>query len=156
MTHWKKLTNPNYLGEYAIPPGQDLIVTISYVAEEEVTGNNGRKENEVVAHFSDFEKPMILNKTNLKTIQMICHSPYIEEWTGHQIQIYYDPTVKFGRETVGGLRIRPFKPKVICPVCNKVIMPLKHKNGQIIESNQILHQFGMCAECESRRRNNAT
>ena len=37
-THWKKLTNPNYLGAYSIENGQDLILTIKYVQEEKVIG----------------------------------------------------------------------------------------------------------------------
>lgn len=109
-THWKLLTNPNYLGGYAIPPGQDLIATINHVVCEEVTGTNGKSESEVVAYFYDNIKPMILNKTNLKAIQEIYGTPYIEDWSGCQIQIYYDPLVKFGRKQVGGLRIRPFVP----------------------------------------------
>lgn len=24
LTHWKKLTNPDYLGAYALQPGEDL------------------------------------------------------------------------------------------------------------------------------------
>jgi hypothetical protein len=34
-------------------------------------------------------------------------TPYIEQWIGKKIEIYYDPTVKFGKETVGGIRISP-------------------------------------------------
>ena len=34
-THWKLLTNPNYLGGYSIPEGSDIIVTIDYVRREE-------------------------------------------------------------------------------------------------------------------------
>ena len=38
-THWKKLSNPDYLGAYALDPGKDLIVTIQSVGEERVTGS---------------------------------------------------------------------------------------------------------------------
>jgi hypothetical protein len=44
MTHWKKLTNPNYLGTYALEPGQTLVLTIDCVKEELVTGQGGRKD----------------------------------------------------------------------------------------------------------------
>ena len=31
-THWKKLTNPDYLGAYALEDGEDMIVTIKNVS----------------------------------------------------------------------------------------------------------------------------
>lgn len=33
-THWKKLTNPNYLGAYSIDDGKDIVLTIKNVANE--------------------------------------------------------------------------------------------------------------------------
>ena len=71
-THWKKLTNPNYLGTYALPDGQDMILTIGAVAQEPVTGADGQKETCIVCHWKeDGVKPLILNKTNCKTISKI-------------------------------------------------------------------------------------
>ena len=67
-THWKKLTNPNYLGAYSIENGQDLILTIKYVQEEKVIGTDGKKDDCVVCYFVENAKPMILNATNMKTI----------------------------------------------------------------------------------------
>lgn len=61
-THWKSLTNPNYLGGYSIPQGQDIIVTIDKVQREEIVGTNGKKEFEVVAHLKNGVLPFILNK----------------------------------------------------------------------------------------------
>lgn len=125
-THWKTLTNPNYLGGYSIPEGKDIIVTIDYVCREEIVGAKGKKEFEVVAHLKDGVLPFILNKTNMKTIQKLYKSPYIEDWGGRAIQIYFDPTVKFGGETLGGLRIRQTVPQqssisLICADCGAEI-----------------------------------
>ena len=36
LTHWKKLTNPDYLGAYALQPGEDLIATIKEVTQADV------------------------------------------------------------------------------------------------------------------------
>lgn len=152
MTHWKKMTNPNYLGDYSLPPGGDLIAVIEYVAQEEVTGTGGKKEIEVVAHLKG-QKPFILNKTNMKTIQKIYGTPYIQEWAGRAIQIYYDPTIKFGRDTVGGLRIRPFVPeqqsaKLVCTDCGKQITAASGKDAGWV-SRYTHQQYGkeLCAEC---------
>lgn len=152
-THWKKMTNPNYMGDYSIPEGGDLIAIIDYVAQEKVTSVGGKTEIEVVAHFSDGNKPLILNKTNMKTIQKIYKSPYIEDWKGRAIQIYYDPTIKFGRETVGGLRIRAFVPQqqtktLKCSDCKNDIKPAYGHDAMWV--SQYTHKsYGkeLCAEC---------
>ena len=110
-THWKKLTNPDYLGAYALDEGKDMIVTIEEVKLELVPGQNGAKEEQVVAHFANGVKPMILNKTNMKRIEQVTGTPYIEEWAGHNIQLYSELVSAFGT-TTEGLRVREFKPKV--------------------------------------------
>ena len=33
-THWKKLNNPDYLGAYALEPGQELVATIKVVEKK--------------------------------------------------------------------------------------------------------------------------
>ena len=87
-THWKKLTNPNYLGAYSIEDGRDLILTIAYVRQEDVIGSDGKKEECAVCHWKERDfRPMILNVTNLKAIAKVTGSPYIDDWVGHRIQI---------------------------------------------------------------------
>ena len=43
-THWKKLENPDYLGAYALQPGQDLTLQIKSVGQEEVYNVNSNKK----------------------------------------------------------------------------------------------------------------
>lgn len=111
-THWKKLTHPDYLGAYALEKGKDLIVKIEKVVEQKVTGADGKSEMCVVAHFAEPSgtKPMILNKTNLKTIEKVLASPFIEDWASKKIQLFSTPVKAFG-DTVDALRIRPISPK---------------------------------------------
>lgn len=108
-THWKKLTNPDYLGSYALEDGKDMIVTIKEVKQELITGQNGTKEECVVAYFEGDVKPMILNKTNLKAIEKALKTPFIEEWSGHNIQLYQELVSAFGT-TTWALRVRDFEP----------------------------------------------
>lgn len=103
-THWKRLVNPDYIGAYALPVGEDLTVTIDYVVAEEVAGTDGKKEMCTVAHLKG-HKPMILNMTNSKSIHKL-YGPYIEDWAGKQITLYASQTRAFG-EMVECLRIRP-------------------------------------------------
>ena len=103
-THWKQLINPDYIGAYALPDGEDLTVTIDFVRSEEVTGSGGKKEICTVAHLVG-QKPMILNVTNSKSIHKL-YGPYIEDWAGKPITLYAS-TTKLAGELVECLRIRP-------------------------------------------------
>ena len=106
-THWKQLVNMDYLGAYALPDGNDLTLTIQKVTKELVTGNSGRKEQCMVMYFKEPNyKPMILNRTNSKSIQTLVGSPYVEDWAGHKVTLY-GSTTRFGGDVVECLRIRP-------------------------------------------------
>ena len=103
-THWKRLTNPDYIGAYWLPEGQDVTVTIDYVVREMITGTGGKKEDCTVAHLQGV-KPFILNTTNSKTIAKL-YGPYIEDWAGKQITLFAS-TAKLAGDTVECLRVRP-------------------------------------------------
>jgi hypothetical protein len=103
-THWKRLMNPDYIGAYWLPPGEDVTVTIEHVAREMITGTGGKKEECTVAHLKGV-KPLILNATNSKSIAKL-YGPYIEDWAGKKITLFAS-TAKLAGETVECLRIRP-------------------------------------------------
>jgi len=44
VTHWKKLTNPNYIGAEILQPCQELKVTIDKVVKEQVKTAEGTQE----------------------------------------------------------------------------------------------------------------
>jgi len=157
-THWKKLSNPDYLGAYALEPGKDMIVTIRTVGEERVTGTDGKKEDCIVAHFAEpGVKPMILNATNCKTISKIYGTPYIEDWRGCAIQLYVAEVQAFG-DTVEALRVRKYKPDVkvpgkpVCAECGAEIKGYgKYDAKYIAERNQQKYGKPLCAECAQKR-----
>lgn len=108
VTHWKKLTNPNYVGSHDFQPGQELTVTIESISNEIVEcfdGNKVKKESCIVAKLKGAKKPMILNKTNCKIIARNLDTNYIEEWTGKQITLYVAKVRAFG-EFVEALRVK--------------------------------------------------
>ena len=104
-THWKKLTNTNYLGSYALQPGKDLVVTITEVKKEMVKDATGSESECLIVHLQN-QKPLICNKTNAKSIAKATGSPFIEDWKNKQIALYIASVRAFG-ETVDGLRVRP-------------------------------------------------
>ena len=96
-THWKKLTNPEYLGAYAFNPGEEKIVTIDHVTQEELIGENGKASLCIVAYLQN-EKPLVLNKTNCKAISKLLKTPYIEEWAGARIALCVQMVKAFGED----------------------------------------------------------
>jgi hypothetical protein len=105
MTHWRKLTNPNYIGAYDLQPNQELKITIESVTQEMVKNQDGKDESCVVAKIKGTKKPMILNKTNMKIITKVLETPFIEEWSGKSIIIYSAKIRAFG-ESVEALRVK--------------------------------------------------
>lgn len=112
LTHWKNQFNYDYLGAYSLPDGKDIILTIKEMKKESVTGANGQKSECFVAYFHENAKPMILNKTNCKTIEKMYKTPNIEEWVNKQIQVGSTRINAFG-EMTDCLRVRAFIPKPI-------------------------------------------
>ena len=158
MTHWKKLTNPNYLGAYSIENGQDLILTIGKVADEMVIGADGKKEECVVCHFLESNvKPMILNSTNMKQITKLLKTPYIEEWQGHKIQIGTEKVKAFG-EVVDALRVRNKLPQTRTdplPICTECNGNISAANGmtpeQVADYTKSKYGKCLCALCATKQ-----
>lgn len=128
-THWKKLTNPNYLGAYSLDDGKDIVLTIREVKMEPVIGSDGKREDCAVCYWQENEKPMIMNTTNLKMVAKLTNSPYIEKWPGTPVQIGTEKVRAFGTVT-DALRIRDVKPSknakeqpIACEDCGQVIRP---------------------------------
>lgn len=155
LTHWKKLTNPDYLGAYALEPDQDLVVTIKSVANELVTSPDGKKETCMVMRFNENVKPMVLNATNSKTIAKLFKTPYIEEWAGRKIQLYIQTGVKAFGDVVDALRVRPFLPvekELKCADCGAKIEGNGKSTAEVI-AKYTLDKYGrmLCNECGKKQ-----
>ena len=155
LTHWKKLTNPDYLGAYALEPDQDLVVTIKSVANELVTGAEGKKETCLVMRFMENVKPMVLNATNSKAITKLLKTPYIEEWAGRKIQLYVQTGVKAFGDVVDALRVRPFLPvekELKCADCGAKIEGNGKSTAEVI-AKYTLKRYGrmLCNECGKKQ-----
>ena len=109
-THWKKLTNPDYLGAYDFQPNECRPLTIAKVERKQIVGADGKKEECTICHWKERCKPMILNVTNAKAIEKVAGSPYVEDWSGSQVYVVVQRVKAFG-EMVDALRIKPEKVK---------------------------------------------
>ena len=152
-THWKKFQNPDYIGAYAFDEGEEKVLTIDYAQKEKYTGNGGKKDEGLVIHFKENEKPLICNSTNSKRIAKVADSPYIEDWPGIRIQLYTEIVTAFG-ETGPAVRVRDFAPKeeIYCDDCGAVIKASNGKSPrQIAASTKKRYGMTLCADCATAR-----
>lgn len=149
-THWKKIFNPEYIGAYAFQPGEEKTVTIAKIDLEVVTGPEGRKEERTVLRFAEPEKPLILNRTNAKTIQKLYQSPYVEDWIGKAITLGVETVSSFG-EKVEAVRVKkklPVIKQTPCTECGQIITASgKFTADQIIRSAQSRFSRPVCMDC---------
>lgn len=149
-THWKKLTNPNYLGSYAFQPGEEKILTIKEVKLELVQNKDGKEEC-TVAHFVENEKPLILNKTNADMIAKVWGTPYVEDWSGKKIILKVKKVSAFG-EMTDAVRVskdRPVDETIICEECGKPVMPAA-KAKEIASITREKYGKTLCADCAKK------
>lgn len=122
-THYRKAFNSPYLSS------ADIVgPTVLTVARVELSGDATKKTKDLfnTAHFVEKEirrgeklKPMILNAHNSKMMKELTGSHFLEDWINVPITVYVDHNVRFGRETVEGLRISPQPPALRKPVITR-------------------------------------
>jgi hypothetical protein len=149
-THYRKAFNSPYLSSADIV--EPTILTIHRVTLE-IDKTKKTKDHFNTAYFVEKEirhgeelKPMILNATNSRTMASIAGSKFIEDWSNTPVTIYVDNSVRFGRDTVEGLRIstekpRPQKPELMpCTTAwtNAITAYIRDKNFDAIEKRMII------------------
>ena len=92
----------NYLQKEEIE--KPTVVTIMDVKAENIPGRTRKK---LVVSFREFDKPLILNKTNTRELSVVFQTTNTASWRGRQLTLCVDPTVEFGGKRVGGIRVRP-------------------------------------------------
>jgi len=119
---WREYFDSDYMSIHDLDG--DLTVTIKEMRFETVKGEGGRADDCLVAVFTDPDLlPMIMNVTNSKTISKLYGTKKPVEWVGKAITLFVDPSVRMGKETVGGLRIREAIPKTQKPVLEAKRLP---------------------------------
>lgn len=109
-THFRKAFDSPYLSAADIV--EPTALTIRCVRLESDRTEKSR-DHFNTAYFIEREirkgealKPMILNATNSKMLRQLTGSPFIDDWNDVPVTVWVDPDVRFGKETVEGLRLR--------------------------------------------------
>jgi len=108
-THYRKAFDSPYLSSADIV--DPVVLTIKRVTLEQDRTKKTKDEFNT-AWFVERElrpgevlKPMILNATNSKMLAKLTGSKWIDDWTNVPVTVYVDQHVRFGKETVEGLRL---------------------------------------------------
>lgn len=114
-THYRKAFDSPYLSSADIV--EPTVLTVKFV-KLEMDKTKKTKDLFNTAYFEENEirrgeplKPMILNASNSKTLRQLSGSAFIDDWNHISITVYVDCNVRFGKETVEGLRISPHAPE---------------------------------------------
>ena len=98
------IRNTRFLKQDDVDPA--LVVTIKCIKDENVGMDDTDKKIKAIVYFEELEPGLVLNWTNAQVIANISGSEDMDEWHGHRIEIYDDPTVMYAGKLVGGIRIR--------------------------------------------------
>jgi hypothetical protein len=80
------------------------VLTIKRVSLEQVV----KGEEKWVLFFNERTKGLVLNKTKIRLLEA-GYGDDTDHWTGKKVRLSFDPTVAFGGEVVGGVKLEVSK-----------------------------------------------
>ena len=87
-----------------------MTATIAGITQEKV---GQEQEDKYALHFTGgFLKPMVLNKTNINILRAL-YGDNSDGWVGKQINVFNDPTISYGGQITGGVRLRMVTPEPV-------------------------------------------
>ena len=116
-----------YLTAADLPEEGSKVVTVEKIGLEEV----GRdKETKPIIYFAEFNKALVLNVTNARTIARALGSEDFDDWIGQRIALYRTE-VQYGGDMVEGIRVKlkspPSKPAPATKPLNKPVVVTRER-----------------------------
>ena len=149
---YRKYMDKNYLGSWDIPEGEDLILTISNVEQDDVKNERG-SERKLTIHFAEDYKPLIMNATNCDRITKAYGSPKVEDWVGKRIALTTEKVPAFG-SVKDAVRIRPYPPRVteaFCDECGqKIERHGEYSVNKIVQLSKAKYGKCLCWDCSMK------
>jgi len=104
MPRTSEMIQSKYLKTSDVP--DPVIVTVVKVGKVNLAKEDAAPEYKWAIKFQEFQKPMVLNSTNIKIAEKVFGSDDTDVWAGKEIVLFTDENVTFGGELVGGLRFK--------------------------------------------------
>lgn len=144
---WEKILDPNFINAELIGPvGSERVVTIRDIDFRETYNQKTRAKEQKQSLILDECKPMVLNKTNTKTLIKLFGSSKPADCIGEKIVLYV-VDVKVGGEPTTGIRIKEYS-ETKCEECGKPIRPTASKNvAELVEISKRNTGRVLCVAC---------
>ena len=146
---WEKIIDPDHIGSELIGPvGSEMIVTIKDIGMSECYDEKLQKKVNKVTLFLEETRPLVLNKTNARTLKKL-FSPTTdtpEACIGHQIKLAVESVKAFGK-VVDAIRIKEYTEQK-CEECGATLKPASGKTvAQLIEISKRNTNKILCVKC---------
>lgn len=149
LPSWEKVIDPNFINAELIGDvGAERVVTIKDIDLAECYDEGSKAKVQKQTVFFEECKPMVLNKTNAKTLKRLFspNSDNPADAFGHKVILKVENVKAFGKTTTG-IRIHEYSEEK-CPVCGKAILPYAGKTvAEIKEISKRNLGKVMCGEC---------
>ena len=128
-TDYRSLVERDGLGQWDLEGRGDAIVQIERIEkyvppvkrQKKIDGVMVEERNtRIKVWFVGKRKYWLAGPVSQKVLKGM-FGKYVEDWIGKRITLYVDPTVTFGRETTGGIRVRPTPPKLGTPTTGRTL-----------------------------------
>jgi hypothetical protein len=90
-----------------------MLLIVKGVEQRNVAQQGADPEMKWCLTFTEEDKPLVLNSTNIQLCQRIFESDDTDHWINKRIVLYVDPNVSYAGKVIGGIRVR--KPKATAP-----------------------------------------
>lgn len=149
LESWEKIIDPNFINAELLGDiGTEKVVTIKDIDMAECYDEGMKAKIQKQTVFFEECKPMVLNKTNAKTLKRLFspNSDDPQNAFGHKVILKVEEVKAFGKKTTG-IRIKEYSEEK-CPICGKAILPYAGKSVAEIKeiSKRNLGEI-MCGLC---------
>lgn len=146
---WEKIIDPNFINAELLGEiGAEKVVTIKDIDFMECYDNKAKAKIQKQAVSFEECKPMILNKTNAKTLKKL-FSPNDDDpkkCVGHKVVLYVVSVKVAGQETTG-IRIKEYSEEK-CSDCGQAILPKAGKSvADLIDISKRNCGRQLCLSC---------
>ena len=151
---WEKVIDPNFINAELIgSEGTEKVVTIKDIDFAECFDEKTKSKIMKQTLFLEECKPMVLNKTNAKTLKKL-FSPDSDDpklCVGHKITLYVI-SLKVGGKQTTGIRIKEYS-EMKCEGCGKAILPAAGKTvAEMVEISTRNCGKALCLECMKKEK----
>lgn len=108
MAKISQMVDSKYLKQADVE--DDTVVTVKKVGQANIAKDDAPPDMKWLVRFAEFEKPMVLNRTNISLLGNFLGDD-TDDWIGKQVIVYNDESIQFQGKVTGGLRFKRLKAK---------------------------------------------